>query len=183
MNNALDIISFKKENPEKTDLCWSNHAISYYLDEQCSGYQREHAADIKEFYKKNKDLYNAVYVYDNWILSHGGVSAKWMQSCGIKKLDEINRLFREKPDYFRWVGPDSYGNNANEGPLWIRPRALIANCVKNYNQIAGHTESAEPQIAETNRQIFVFCDTHEHNYLTILDTQTNSTEFVNLDDE
>ncbi|MCL2809711.1 MAG: metallophosphoesterase, partial [Treponema sp.] len=77
MENAQNIIEFKKENPGKIDLCWSNHAISYFLDERCSGYQDEHAIDIKEFYNKYKNLYNPVYIYDKWIFSHGGVSAKW----------------------------------------------------------------------------------------------------------
>jgi hypothetical protein len=182
MNNALNIITFKKSIPEKIDLCWSNHAISYYLDERCSGFQYVHAAEIRDFYYKYRDLYNVVYIYDNWIFSHGGVSKKWMHRCGITNLDEINLLFRERPDFFRWVGPDSYGNNANEGPLWIRPGALINNCVNDYNQITGHTESTEPQIAKKNNLIFVFCDTEEHNYLTVLDTQTNSVEFVYLED-
>jgi hypothetical protein len=180
MNNAENIITFKKNNPEKVDLCWSNHAISYFLDERCSGYQAEHAIDITGFYNRYKELYNAIYIYDNWIFSHGGVSAKWMQCCGIKNVYEINQLFRERPDFFRWVGPNGYGNNSNEGPLWIRPPALINNHVTGYNQTAGHTENIQPGIIRKHKQIFVFCDTPSHNYLTVLDTQNKSVEFVNL---
>ena len=180
MTNAENIIAFKKENPEKVDLCWSNHATSYFLEERCSGYQYDHAVDIAEFYKKNKDLFNAVYIYDNWIISHGGISAKWMQCCGIKDVHEINQLFRERPNFFRWVGPDGYGDNSNEGPLWIRPSALINNRVNGYNQAAGHTEYFQPRIIRKNKQIFVFCDSPAHNYLTVLDTKSNSVEFIDL---
>ncbi|MCL2806249.1 MAG: hypothetical protein FWD26_09950 [Treponema sp.] len=180
MDNALEIISFKNSNPQKVDLCWSNHATSYYLDEKCSGYQHEHAIDIKEFYMNNKSLYNAVYVYDNWIFSHGGVSAKWMQCCGLTDVNEINTLFKKRPNFFRWVGPDGYGNNSNEGPLWIRPEALINNRVIGYNQVTGHTENVQPKIIRKYKQIFVFCDTQNHNYLTVLDTKTNNVEFINL---
>jgi len=180
MNNAENIISFKKKNPDKIDLCWSNHAISYFLNEQCSGYQREHAIDINEFYRKHRDLYNVMYIYDNWIFSHGGVSAEWMKCCGIKDTDEINTLFKERPDFFRWVGPDAYGNNSNEGPLWIRPEALITNHFQGYNQVAGHTEYSMPKIVKKYKHIFVFCDTREHNYLTVLDTKTDSVEFERL---
>ena len=180
MNNAEDIVSFKKNSPEKVDLCWSNHAISYFLDERCSGYQNEHARDIKDFYNKYQELFNPIYIYDNWIFSHAGVSAKWMTSCGINDINQINQLFTDDPDYFRWIGPDGYGNNANEGPLWIRPDALVNNYVTGYNQVAGHTEYTQPRIIRKADQIFVFCDTPDHNYLTVLDTRSNEVEFVNL---
>ncbi|MCL2810202.1 MAG: metallophosphoesterase [Treponema sp.] len=180
MDNAENIIAFKKSNPDKIDLCWSNHATSYYLDEQCSGYQRERAVDIKEFYTKYKDLYNVIYIYDNWIFSHGGISAKWMKYCRINNLSEINLLFKERPNFFRWVGPDGYGNNSNEGPLWIRIEALITNYVQGFNQAVGHTENDQPRIVKKYKQLFVFCDTHDHNYLTVIDTGTNAVEFVNL---
>jgi len=180
MNNAEDIVSFKKNSPEKVDLCWSNHAISYFLDERCSGYQNEHARDIKDFYNKYQELFNPIYIYDNWIFSHAGVSAEWMRRCGINELSEINPLFKGKPGFFRWTGPNDFGNNSNEGPLWIRPEALIINHVSKFNQVAGHTESIEPKITKKDKQIFVFCDTYEHNYLTVIDTENNSVDFINM---
>ena len=180
MINAENIISFKKSCPEKVDLCWSNHAVSYFLDERCSGFQRGHAAEIKEFYIKNKDLFNVIYIYDNWIFSHGGISAGWMKCSRINKLSEINQFFREKPGLFKWVGPDNYGNNPNEGPLWIRPESLIANHVPDFNQITGHTENNEPKVVKSNNQFLVFSDTYKHDFLTILETRDNSVEFVKI---
>jgi len=182
MDNAENIIAFKKENPEKVDLCWSNHAVSYFLDERCSGYQAEHAMDIVNFYQKNMDLYNVVYEYDHWIFSHGGVSGKWLQRCELSDVNEINQLWRENPYYFRWVGPDGFGNNPDEGPLWIRPTALINNCVPGYNQVTGHTENIQPRIVRKYRLIFVFCDTFAHNYLTVLDTEKNDVDFIKLNE-
>ena len=178
IKNAQEIVEFKKSCPEKIDLCWSNHATSYFLDERCSGYQSEYAAEIKNFFNNNKDLYNPVYIYDNWIFSHAGVSAKWMKYCRISELREINQLFREKPNVFKWMGPEGSGNNAAEGPLWIRPEALINNYVHNFNQIAGHTEDIKPRIIKKHWRIFVFCDTHEHNYLTVMETKKNEVNFI-----
>ena len=180
MDNAEEIIQFKIDNPDKIDLCWSNHATSYFLDERCSGYQSKYAENIKDFYNRYKDYYNVIYVYDKWIFSHAGVSVKWMKCCGINNIEEINPMFKERPNFFRWVGPDGYGNNSNEGPLWIRPEALVNNFVQGYNQVAGHSENIQPKIVKKFKQLLVFCDTTEHNYLTVLDTKTNSVEFVNL---
>jgi len=180
MINAENIISFKNNCPEKIDLCWSNHAISYFLNERCSGYQSTRAADIKKFYNNYQDLYNPVYIYGNWIFSHAGLSIKWMRYCRIGELSEINYMFKKKPGLFRWIGPDSFGNNPNEGPLWIRPESLIKNKVPKFNQIAGHTENEEPLIINRFNQLFVFCDTCEHNFLTVINTENDAVEFVNL---
>jgi len=181
MNNACDIITFKERFPEKVDLCWANHDTSYYLDERCSGYQLEHAADIKDFFIKHKDQFEVVYIYDKWICSHAGVSEKWMSCAGIKTVEEINMLFKERPDYFRWVGPDGFGNNPNEGPLWIRPESLIVNAVKKYNQVVGHTELQDgPKVICNYKLKFVFTDTGKHNNLTIVDTETNEAKFETI---
>ena len=181
MDNARNIITFKKDFPEKIDLCWANHDTSYYLNEKCSGYQFDHAKDIIEFFNKQKDLLNVVYIYDNWIFSHAGVSAQWMSCAGIKSPKEINRLFKERPNFFKWVGPNGYGDNPNEGPLWIRPDSLTNNAVKNYNQAVGHTELQDgPKIIIKNDIKFVFTDTGEHNNLTVVDTKTNKVEFEEI---
>ena len=180
MDNAEAIIEFKEKNTEKVDLCWSNHAISYFLDEKCSGYQREYAFDIKEFYNNNKKYYNPVYVYDKWIFSHAGVSQKWMEHNFINELSDINQIFLHRPQIFKWIGPEGSGNNSIEGPLWIRPDALLKNYVPNYNQIMGHTENIEPIITKKDKQTFVFCDTNEHNMLSIIDTKTDMVEFIDL---
>jgi len=177
MENAENIIKFKIDNFDKVDLCWSNHATSYFLDEKCSGFQFAYAIDIKDFYNKYKHLYKVVYIYDNWIFSHGGVSAKWMKSCGINDINEINKLFEEKPGFFKWAGPDAYGNNAKEGPLWIRPEALSINFINNYNQMTGHTENIQPKIVKIFKNLLVLCDTHQHNYITFLDTESNKVVF------
>jgi len=180
ISNAEDIIAFKKANPGKVDLCWSNHATSYYLDERCSGYQSNHSAEIKAFYNRYKEFYNVVYIYNKWIFSHSGVSKVWIKNSGIKTVNDINQLFISSPNFFRWTGPDVSGNNANEGPLWIRPEALIGSYVQGFHQVAGHTENIQPRIVKKSGQMFVFCDTYDHNYLTIINTKNNSVQFTDM---
>jgi hypothetical protein len=167
MDNALELIFFKKEYPDKVDLLWSNHAISYYLDEQCSGYQLHHAVDIKEFYNKNKNLYQAISIYGKTIFAHGGVSKEWMHCAGIKSVEEINQLFLERPNFFRWVGPSGFGENENEGPLWIRPNSLAKTAVDGYDQIVGHTEPEDPPyiLEAKNEQTITVIDSPKHNYI------------------
>jgi len=178
MNNAKKIIQLKKEYPHKVFLCWGNHDTSYYLNEQCSGYQLEHAADIEEFLGNNKDLLESACVFDNWIFCHAGVSAAWMACAGIRKPEEISMLFKENPNYFRFVGPDMYGDNYNEGPLWIRPESLMPNAVQKYNQCVGHTEQGiSPAVMRKGGYQYVLTDTRKHDYITIIDTATDEVIF------
>jgi predicted phosphodiesterase len=167
MDNLLEIIQFKKDNPEKVILLWGNHDTSYYLGEHCSGFQSEHEVDLAEVYNRNKNLFDVVFIRDKYLFVHGGVSLKWMKCAGIKELSEINQLFKERPNYFRWVGPNGFGDNLNEGPLWIRPRSLSQVAVKGYIQIVGHTEMKNNTYINTvNGKNQIICiDSKDHDSL------------------
>jgi hypothetical protein len=177
IENVYKIFKFKRDNPNKVDLLLGNHSTSYILNEHCSGYQPEHDIDINEAYRINKNLYEIVAIYDKWIFSHAGVSRKWMSAAGIKSPQEINQLFKERPNFFRWVGPDRYGRNDNEGPLWIRENLRDCN-IKYYNQVVGHTElpshSWPSTFIGTDKEILLYVDTKEHDKILILDTENDS---------
>jgi hypothetical protein len=61
-------------------------------------------------------------------------------------VDNLNRIFRENPDAFRFnpICSDPYGDDMAQSPLWIRPYSLTkANMGNDYllnlSQIVGHT--------------------------------------------
>jgi hypothetical protein len=172
--NFENIIRFKKSAPDKIDVLFGNHDTSYLLDERCSGYQYHKAIDINEMIENSMQFMQVVSVYDNYIFSHAGVSYKWMRCAGIKDINEINPLFKERPDFFRWVGPDNYGNNVSEGPLWIRPASLYRTSVKGYNQIVGHTEVdflGYKQSPYSSMKVLCI-DSQTHTHIILLDTET-----------
>jgi hypothetical protein len=172
--NFENIIRFKKSAPDKIDVLFGNHDTSYWLDERCSGYQYHKAMDIKKMIEKSMQFMQVISVYDNYIFSHGGVSYKWMRCAGIKDINQINPLFKERPDFFRWVGPDNYGNNPNEGPLWIRSASLYRTSVKGYNQIVGHTEVdflGYKQSPYSGMKVLCI-DSRTHAHIILLDTET-----------
>jgi len=185
INNVSNIIKFKKDYPDKVCLCWGNHETSYYLDEKCSGYQHDRSFDIEEFLRKHNELFEVCFIFDNWIFAHGGISKKWIEVCGIDSdINKINQLFKERPGYFRWVGPNGYGNNYNEGPLWIRPIALAEVAIDNYNQCVGHTEvnsmNVKPPIKwkHQNNGDLLLVDSHEHDCIIELDTITGEYKLI-----
>ena len=174
IDNFKAIIRLKKRNVGKVDVLFGNHDTSYFLNDQCSGYQPDHTIDIEKAIKDARQYMQAVSIYDGWIFSHAGVSYKWMKCAGIKSVAEINQLFNEKPDYFRWVGPNSYGDNENEGCLWIRVPALMRTAVKGYNQVVGHSEMQDLVLrASPYSKAKILCiDSHDHSNIIELNTET-----------
>jgi hypothetical protein len=167
MDNIKEIIQFKKDNMDKVKLLWGNHCTSYYLGEHCSGFQPEHDIDLKEIFTLNKDLFDVVFITNGYLFAHGGVSTRWMKAASIKDVSEINELFKVRPNYFRWVGPNGYGDNLNEGPLWIRPRSLSQVAVRGYIQVVGHTEVNEITYMNTinGKNEIILIDSKDHSHL------------------
>ena len=174
IDNFKAIIQLKKRNMDKVDVLFGNHDTSYFLVEQCSGFQLHHFPDIAKEIENSYQYMQVVAMYDGWLFSHAGVSYKWMECAGIKSVDEINRLFNEKPNYFLWVGPDTYGNNENEGCLWIRVPALMNTAVKAYNQVVGHSEmdKLKLRISPYSGTKILCIDSHDHSNLIELNTET-----------
>jgi predicted phosphodiesterase len=86
----MQILDFKKENPDKVKVLLGNHDIAYLIGEIVSGHQLIFAYDIEEYLQRNAKLFSIVFVQDNWIFSHAGVSKEWMVNKGLNSLEDIN---------------------------------------------------------------------------------------------
>lgn len=200
------ILDFKFENSDKVDLLWGNHDHAYISDPHVSGHQNTFAHDMREFFLKYLPYFQIISVYDKWIFSHAGVSGIWMERYlknfaddgNLKteplKVDDINQVFAQKYwSVFDHLSLNPYGDSEEEGPLWIRPRALLHSGVTGYNQCVGHTEvvadassddriisldkivkgSARMQYGENLYQKYVLIDSRARDIYAIIDTDTN----------
>jgi hypothetical protein len=135
-----DIISFKKDY-KNVSLLLGNHDMQYLSFSRCSGNQFHFVEEINQFLNNNIEHFKIVEQFDNYLFSHAGVSKEWMKLKGFDSIESINEAFYNKNfKVFNYIGPDIYGDNYNEGVLWIRPRSLLFNMVEGFNQIVGHTE-------------------------------------------
>ena len=171
MNNFKSIIAFKLLHLDKVEILIGNHDNAYLIDEPCSGHQKLHAYDIREAIKEYKEVINAVWVHEKTIFSHAGVSRYWLEEDDFELMD-LNRLWHFDPQSFDWIGPNAYGDNIKEGPLWIRPNSLKKSHIKGYNQVVGHTEISEYTEVETalvdGDQLY-FVDSRRHDKVLVLD--------------
>jgi hypothetical protein len=145
--NLQDIFDFKKEYGDKVILLRGNHDIQHlgYSWAECSGMCRNVQQFMMEFKEEFLENTQWLYIEDNYLFSHAGVSKIWWNNIknrheNIIDIEDINKL--EPSEEFGFT-PDNwydYSGYSDTQPLtWIRPENLINCGVNNYIQVVGHT--------------------------------------------
>lgn len=139
--NLEDILNYKEENPDKVILLRGNHDIQHlgYYWAQCSGFDNKvynWMSGIKERFLK---LTQWIYIENNTIFSHAGISQVWLDNCKLKVEDINNEEPNEKFAFTPEVPWDHAGYSTTQPPTWIRHTSLIECNIKGYNQVVGHT--------------------------------------------
>lgn len=151
IENFENMLSFKVNYPEKVVLLLGNHDNSYFADERCSGYSPKYANTIKSILQEADDLgyLQVAYIQGDILITHAGVSQYWLTNVAyLSDASEISMDDKYSLLFNHLKGGDSYGNSISQGPLWIRPEALLQSAVKDYRQIVGHTRFSKPVFLE-----------------------------------
>ena len=195
INNFLDIIEFKKQSKVPVILLIGNHDHHYYPgvdDSGTSGYQTLLAPSIKYVVNENKQYLQAAYQVGEFVFTHAGLSSEWLDDSIVmwdvpNLAMYVNDLFYYQPNKIAYrsykqigdqvYGAQGYGNEAFQGPIWIRPAALMnANkktLRKKIIQVVGHTPQDNIDIeGKATGGRYYFIDTLEYNqgqYLIVKD--------------
>lgn len=139
------ILELKNSNPDFYIVLLGNHDIHYLTRlgaSSTSNKQWEHATEIQELLLQNRQKFDAVFVADNWIFSHAGVTSNWKKRWfDDKTFSDINKTLQASKNisYFNWQGLDPYGDDPINSCVWVRPPSLIEKGLTAYNQCVGHT--------------------------------------------
>jgi hydrogenase maturation factor len=196
INNFLDIIEFRNTSIyHKITLLIGNHDHHYYPgvdDSGTSGYQTLLAPSIKHVVGDNKQYLQAAYQVGEFVFTHAGLSSEWLddsiEGWNVDNVvEKVNELFQYQPNKIAYrsykqvgdqvYGAQGYGNETFQGPLWIRPSALMnANkktLRKKIIQVVGHTPQDNIDIeGKATGGRYYFIDTLEYNqgqYLIVKD--------------
>ena len=149
-------------------LLLGNHELHYILPgERYSGFKYETQYLIYDLLKKaimDHDI-QIIFVDDinKTVYSHAGITKQWYDKYKFSSLENINNINNISDlDKFKFTGWNRYGNDPNNGPLWVRPSSLIDNLFdENWKQIIGHTHTKEPLVYD---KVLVI-DTMPNNYI------------------
>ena len=202
--NFKAICDFVREDPEHRKLLLGNHDWSYLSKTKhgsgVSGHQHGHIDEIRNRLTAAKDILDLAFETDGLVFSHAGFSRTWVQSIlnvlgindsqwSIQFLNDewhklsltpqdhsFNYAFEELLDWYGFFSPS--GNEISQGPLWIRPEALLKDAYYK-RQVVGHTEYClgeyiiinEPNLQKDDTNYVIMTDSPTHDPLGIIDTQ------------
>ena len=207
MHNFKEIVEFKEtsftnagtDDQHKTQviLLIGNHDYHYFPeigDSSTSGYQTRMAPVIKQLITEKREHLQVAHRIGEFVFSHAGISSEWLDDTVTdwteqNMVDKINELFKYTPlslDYrsfkmfsaTEWSGASGYGNETYQGPMWIRPKALMSankdTLRKKIIQVVGHTyqnEIDKEGKATGGRYYFVDVQETSQEYMIITDGQ------------
>ena len=152
LRNFEDIVEYQKNSGIEVVMLIGNHDYHYLQSaEHYSGYQAVFHHQFNEALKNNLDNMQVAYRFDDVVCSHAGLSSVWLdnrfgegQWSVDTMVEQVNELFKYKPQMFYFDGFDAYGNSKTQGPFWIRPAALMSankqTIKKDIIQVVGHTQ-------------------------------------------
>lgn len=163
--NLLDLKKQHNEEGGKFIMLLGNHDFHYiFSGEYYSGYKIETQQlcgnILKSAVIEDKDII-PIYVDNNIIFSHAGVTNTWMTLHNLK-LEDVNKIDSMRDLHkFRFTGWNMYGDDPKNSPIWVRPNSLTNDMYGDYKQIVGHTHTYTP-LTDLN---FIAIDTMPNYYI------------------
>ena len=180
IENFKNYMSWVKEDPLHRLSCIGNHDFHYIWpnlsNSIASGYQDEHAEEIREVLLENIMYFNIFIRVDDIYFSHAGFTKKWIKQYNVnmKTLNSswasdatvASKLCFQTNDSLSF---DEHGDDVFQGPIWTRPRSLMINSNYNY-QVVGHTELEYDDWLwlKRNNVHVIFTDSPEHDKVHLL---------------
>lgn len=180
--NLLDIIAFKKANPDRVELLWGNHDVQYRAGfnevvDTCAGYNAATHIQAYHIFKENDRLFKFAHLEDNILATHAGVTHRWFE-LAKRRIKEIDVTVYDEADLINYLGmindplinmvsKSSGGISPYASPLWVRPEDYsgLDDYAYDIEQVVGHTVRDEIEKISTIWNI----DTHSKQYLIIGD--------------
>ncbi len=155
--NLLEVIEFKKQNPELVELLIGNHdgSYMYFPNFHCQGFRADAQPALNILFNDNKHLFKVAYQYKNYLWTHAGVTNKWLAEFKelaiergiwddnlpladiLNKANETSlqeKLFQKSGKRMAYVETNKAG-----GIMWADRSETREDNLLGYHQIVGHT--------------------------------------------
>lgn len=146
--NFLEILEFKRANPEKVTLLIGNHDLHYmtFATQKCSGFDPKVAMVARvQLHRalQNREI-QLCWRFENFFFSHAGVTETWLKKTGFESGDMVaflNELIYTRPNLLEFQPEDTsgYGEHIAQSPVWVRPESLKKDVITGMSYVIGHT--------------------------------------------
>ncbi len=175
-----NIQKLKKKHKGLFHLVMGNHDWHYINgSERYSGYKQGTWNAMHDLLNKawdDKELHIAyVDKVNKTIYSHAGITKTWIKEWSNPPLDMLDEV-NEYGLNFSHMSFDVYGDSKWQGPLWVRPTALISDIYEDeegviWTQIVGHTRTRNGKPILVKKEGTKNCwDCPEEANLWVIDT-------------
>lgn len=154
IDNLEKILTYKESNMDNVILLRGNHDLQHlgYSWAGCCGYYHNVAKWMIEHKERFLSLTQWVYIQDDTVFSHAGISERFWQACDIGEptFDNILKINEFPPSQLFAFTPytfsDYYGDSITQPLTWIRPSTLIFCGVGEckIKQCVAHTRVVNP---------------------------------------
>lgn len=169
-NNFKEIVGLKNGLKDEVILLCGNHDYHYIdnVETKFSGYRPELRGMQKDMLLEliqNDTIQLCFKDENNRLYSHAGFSRTWWRENVRKEMNletvdrDINILFKTDLTPFNFIygrGCGLYGDDPENGPLWIRPYSLYEDAIGGIDQIIGHTQPKDPIIIKSKQNTNIY---------------------------
>ena len=164
MGELIDIVEFKRQNPDKVVLLWGNHDCFYWCEpyrKQLSYWSRHdnlRHGDIQAFFRENLDKFQWAYQEDKFLFTHAGLNNGFSKLLGEEygqvDADTINNFFNDEKNQMLLAMVSFYrgGSDSFSSPIWADIREHWGKTpnkyISDFFQIFGHTYSRKQLITK-----------------------------------
>jgi predicted MPP superfamily phosphohydrolase len=152
-NGLLQIVNFKKENPDRIILLVGNHELHYYNSRyEASRFSEKYYERYHEILtgKETAELFQVCKQIGNYLFVHAGITKQWykehkeeLQFSGSNIETQINSLFQQNKKSFAEISYYRGGYHIAGSPLWADIEELTSETEPfddKIVQIIGHTQ-------------------------------------------
>lgn len=164
LTNLIDIVEFKRQNPDNVILLWGNHDLPYWcvpyrtqFDYWCRHDKLRHK-DIEAFFNENLDKFQWAYQEGKFLFTHAGLNNGFSKLLGDRygevNADIINHFFNNEEHQPLLAKVSFYRGGIDEfsSPVWADVHehwGKVPNkYISDFFQIFGHTYSKRQIITE-----------------------------------
>lgn len=176
VDNLIDIISFKKEYPERVILLLGNHDMHYLLPNSSKGsrYNRPLSMILYDLFKNNEVLFQPAYACGRLLFTHAGVLHSWFErfhgDFNESIAEQLNN--RRGDSALLQCGFLRGGNDEHGGIFWADIDEFVTDdLLPGYIQLVGHNRVISIKVVGESTDttgVIVFCDSlYRNNYLVV----------------